>query len=107
MLAILRPMNQLLRNRHLAKTFMVLTALLVAASLFLAFFHFHEDGANHGDCPVCRLAQIVTGIFLLAAAALFIKAPERQSFLPVYENRFSSRLLTASLRDRAPPAFSF
>jgi hypothetical protein len=86
---------------------MVMTALLIAASLFLAFFHFHADGSDHADCPVCRLVQFISGIFVLLFSALLLAPSQGPKFQPVLETRFSTLLLPSSLKDRAPPFFSF
>ena len=85
---------------------MVLAALLVAFCLFAAFLHHHDDSAEH-DCPVCRLVQSITGIFILALAAILFAAFRIQKRLSIFEGRLSSLLLASSLKDRSPPASSF
>lgn len=86
---------------------MVLMVVLAAVSLFLTFFHHHEDGMEHSDCPVCRLVQTVTGIFILAFAALLLAAFRAQKLFTVFESQLSSLFLASPLQGRAPPVPSF
>jgi hypothetical protein len=89
------------------KTLLILlTVGLVVFSFAAVLFH-HHDGDHEHDCPVCRLIQAITGLFVLAFAALIAAVVKVQKWLTVFKARFTSITLVSSLKDRAPPASSF
>ena len=83
-----------------------LLALITIMSLFGAFLHHHDDAHAH-ECPVCRLVQIISAALLFTAVFLLIQLVKTQSFVLSIQETFQSLLLTVSLKDRAPPVFSF
>ncbi len=93
-------MNQLLsQHKFLA---MILT-MLVLMGMMLALTHFHSEGDHSHECPVCRLVQVITGIVILALTALLTVSLRSQKIFTVFDPRFSSTVLSSSLKDRAPP----
>jgi hypothetical protein len=87
--------------------FLIIFAIAMLAFSFMALFLHHHD-ADHAehDCPVCRLVQIISGLFVLIIAALLSLPSQVQKFLSVFEPRLSSRLFSPALQERAPPTHS-
>lgn len=82
----------------------LLMVILLAAGLFLAFFHSHSAGADSQDCLACKFVHALSFLVFLFAGVFslnFLRAP----FAPVREFRFSSRA-SSRLRSRAPPFVS-
>ncbi len=86
---------------------MTILALMTVLSLFGAFLHHHSDGHEPHDCAVCRLVQAVSAALLFVAVFLLLAPARTQNFALSSKEPFQSLLLTVSLKDRAPPVFSF
>ena len=86
---------------------LILTIFLIVFCFTATLFHLHEDGDTSHECPVCRLVQAITGIFVLALVAILIAALRVQKLFTVFKNRLFSLYSASPLQGRAPPVFSF
>jgi hypothetical protein len=82
-----------------------LIAILLIASLGLAFLHTHEDGHHTVDCALCRI--VAQFVFILTCALIaIVKSLRNVSFFERASFNFHSYLGSTALKDRAPPFFA-
>jgi hypothetical protein len=83
--------------------FVLMTVLLVMASISLALFHHHENGQHSQDCAVCRFVQQIFCVFVLAFIAFIIAKARTLRFFVLSSEKLTRLFLAATLPCRAPP----